>query len=162
MSKKSSGAAKASDGRQLIADNKKARHDYEIVHTHEAGIVLVGSEVKAIREGAVNLRESYIRMKSGELYLIGCHIMPYAFARQDSHNPTRDRKLLMHRREIDRLGVDLTQKGLTLVPLKLYFKDGRCKVEFAVGKGKKHFDKRDSIKKREAERRISRAMNRRR
>ena len=162
MSKKSSGGAKAADGRQLIADNKKARHDYEIVQTHEAGIVLMGSEVKAVRDGGVNLRESYIRMKNGELFLIGCHIMPYAFARQESHNPTRDRKLLMHRREIDRLGVDTTQKGLTLVPLKIYFKDGLCKIEFAVGKGKKHFDKRDAIKSREAERRMTRAMNRRR
>ena len=162
MGKKSSTSSKSSDGRLLIAENKKARHDYEISQTLEAGLVLLGSEVKAIRDGAINLRESHIRFKDGELYLVGCHIMPYEFSRQDSHKPTRDRKLLLHRREIDRLSVDTKQKGLSLIPLKVYFRDGRCKLEFGAGKGKKHFDKRESIQRRDAERRMTRAMARRR
>ncbi len=146
-----------SDGVKVIALNKKARRDYEVVDTLEVGIVLNGAEVKSIRGGLVNLRESYVRVKGGECYLVGCNITPYAFARQEDISPTRDRKLLLHRKEIDRLHVQTTRKGLTIVPLKIYFnKRGRCKLELAVGRGKKLHDKRRDIKDRENKRQLDR------
>ena len=139
--------------------NKQARRNYEIVKTFEAGIELRGSEVKSIRQGSVNLKESYIRIKSGEAFLIGCHISPYTHSRADAHDVTRERKLLLKKREIERLDVDVRKSGLSLVPLKLYFnKDGRCKLELALGKGKKLFDKREDVKKKETQRQIERAL----
>ncbi len=158
MGKKPNKKQSGGGGELLVAQNKKARHDYEILDTHEAGISLLGSEVKSIRAGEVNLKESYIRLKQGEMYLVGCHISPYSHSRQDTYDATRERKLLMHRREIDRLGGDIGKKGLTLVPLKLYFKDGRCKLQLGVARGKKLHDKRQDMKAKEADRRMARAF----
>ena len=147
----------APEGAKVIAVNKKARRDYEVLDSTEAGIVLTGAEVKSIRNGSINLRESYIRVKGNECFLVGCHITPYAFARQEETSPTRDRKLLLHRKEIDRLNVQVTQKGLTLVPLKVYFNSrGRCKLEVGLGRGKKLHDKRRDIKDREVKRQLDR------
>lgn len=140
----------------VVAHNKKARHDYEIIDTIEAGLVLKGSEVKSLRAGGVNLRDSYVRFKSGEAFIIGCHISPYSHSRIDEVLATRDRKLLLHRQELRKLDVKVTQKGLTLIPLRLYFKDGKCKLEVATGKGKKLHDKRETTKRREADREMAR------
>lgn len=158
MSKKKSSTAKNEDGILIVAQNKKARHDYEILDTLETGIVLKGSEVKSIRAGEVNLKESYVRLQNQELYLIGAHISPYKFSPVESHKPTRDRKLLAHKKEILRLDLQADKKGLTLVPLKIYFKNGRCKLEIGVGRGKKLHDKREDIKAKEAKREIDKAM----
>ncbi len=147
------------DGVKTVDVNKKARRDYEILDTAEAGIVLCGSEVKSIRNNGISLRDSYIRMKGDECYLVGCHIAPYKFAGVDAHDPYADRKLLLHRREIDRLAMQVKTKGRTLVPLKVYFnKSGRCKVELGIGRGKKLYDKREDVKGREAKRHIERAI----
>lgn len=155
------GKAKKPPEGDTVAANKKARRDYEIVSSAEAGISLLGSEVKSIRQGNASLKESYIREKNGELYLVGCHISPYSHSPVDAHEPTRQRKLLLHRQEIDRLIVQIARKGLTLVPLRLYFnKDGRCKLEIALGRGKKLFDKREDEKKRVATREVERMLKR--
>ena len=146
-----------SDG-HIIAANKKARRDYEILATFEAGLVLVGSEVKSVRKGGTNLSDSYVKVKNGELFLINCHIAPYSHAPADSHLLTRERKLLLHRKEIEKLAIQISQKGLTIVPLDLHFKNSRCKALLGVGRGKKHYDKREDLKKREADRQIARAM----
>ena len=146
------------DGVLLVAENRKARHDYEILETVEAGIMLLGPEVKSLRDGHGNLRDSYVRPIAGELFLVGCHILPYKFSRADEISPLRDRKLLVHKREMEKLLTNVTRKGLTLVALKLYFKDGKCKVLIAVGRGKKAHDKRDDLKKREAEREMARGF----
>ena len=146
------------EGVSVVASNKKARRDFEITEVLETGIVLQGSEVKSIRAGNVNLRDSYVRVKQHELFLVGCHISPYEHSPSDAHEVARDRKLLAHKREIERIGVKVTQKGLTLVPLRLYFKKGRCKLEIGLGRGKKLYDKRQDIKSREAKRDIERAM----
>ena len=145
------------EGRLVIDVNKKARRDYEILDRFEAGIALLGSEVKSIRTGGVSLRDSYIRFKSGECFLVGCHISPYKFSRNDAHDPYRDRKLLLHGREISRLASQVQAKGLTAVPLSIYFNlKGRCKLELGLGKGKKLYDKREDIKEREAKRALDR------
>ncbi|MCC6952767.1 MAG: SsrA-binding protein SmpB [Deltaproteobacteria bacterium] len=156
MAKKKSSSS--DDGVLLVAENRKARHDYEILETVEAGIVLLGAEVKSLREGHGNLRDSYVRAISGELYLVGCHILPYKFARSEELSPLRDRKLLVHKKEMEKLLTNVTRKGLTLIAIKLYFKDGKCKVLVAVGRGKKAHDKRDDLKKREAEREMERGF----
>lgn len=154
-------AKKQGDGGVLqIAENRKARRDYELLERFEAGLSLLGSEVKSIRGGAVTLTESYIRLIGDELFLVGCHIKPYSFSRMDAHEPTRDRKLLLHRKEIDKITGKLVQQGLTAVPLRIYFKNGRCKLEMALAKGKKLYDKRQDMKAREAERAIERGMKR--
>ena len=146
-------------GKLVIDVNKKARRDYEITEMFEAGISLLGSEVKSVRASGVSLRDSYVRVKDNECMLVGCHIGPYEFARQDSHEPYRDRKLLLHRREISRLFEAIKQKGLTVVPLRIYFnKAGKCKLEIGLGRGKKLFDKREDIKTRDAKRQIERAL----
>ncbi|MFN8389097.1 MAG: SsrA-binding protein SmpB [Bdellovibrionota bacterium] len=142
----------------IVAQNKRARHDYEIMQTAECGIVLSGPEVKSIRDGHMNLKESYVQVHGGEVFLIGCNIKPYAHSRLEEQDADRERKLLMHRREIERLAVQVNQKGLTIVPLKAYFKAGRCKVEIGIGRGKKLHDKRDDLKRREADREMARAM----
>ena len=157
MAKKKAEKSKDEDVK-VVAENRKARHDYEIVETVEAGIALLGPEVKSIREGHVNLRDSYVRPLNGELFLIGCHILPYKFSRADELSPLRDRKLLVHRAEIEKLDSAITRRGLTIVALKMYFKDGRCKVLLALGRGKKSPDKRQDLKKREAEREMQRAF----
>ena len=157
--KKKPQAAQASDGYKVIDVNKKARRDFEIRDTFEAGIALLGSEVKSIRDGGVNLRDSYIRFKNGECYLVGCHVSPYKFSSHDAPDPIRDRKLLLHKRDIEKLGSQVQAKGLTLVPLKIYFnKRGRCKLEVALGRGKKLYDKREDIKAREAARQMERVL----
>lgn len=157
MAKKSS-KKELSNGVLLVASNKKARHDYEVLDTLEVGIVLKGSEVKAVREGSVNLKESYVRIVKEELFLVGAHISPYSHAGDDSHKPTRMRKLLAHRKEIERLTQSVERKGLSLIPIKIYFKNGRCKLEIATGRGKKIHDKRGDMKDREAKREIERVM----
>jgi len=144
-----------------IAVNRRARFEYQIEETFEAGIVLVGSEVKALREGKANLKDSYGRLDGEEVFLWNAHISPYGPASQFGHEPTRTRKLLLHRGEIARLQGKVKERGLTLVPLRLYFKNGRAKIELALARGKKQHDKRDSIKAREVRREIDRAMRRR-
>jgi SsrA-binding protein len=147
-------------GIHVVAENRKARHDYELFERFEAGIVLTGGEVKSIRGGEVNLKESYVREKGGEIFLMDCHISPYRFTSDSTYVPTKPRKLLLKRDEIKKIVMQSTRKGLTLVPTKLYFKNGRCKLEFAMARGKKSFDKREDIKAREAKRQIDRVMKR--
>jgi SsrA-binding protein len=141
-----------------IAVNRRARHEYHIEETLEAGIVLLGSEIKALREGKANLKDSYGRIDGDEVWLWNAHISPYAPASQFGHEPTRTRKLLLHREEIARLTGKVKERGLTLVPLRLYFKRGRAKVELALARGKKQHDKRDAIRERDVRREIDRAM----
>jgi len=148
----------ANEGIKIVAQNKKARHDYFIEDTIEAGIVLSGTEVKSIRQGKVNLKDSYATIEGGEVILNGMHISPYEQGNIFNKDPLRDRKLLLHRREINRLTGLIQQKGLTLVPLQLYFKRGKVKVELGIAKGKKLYDKRDDIAKRDAKREIDRRI----
>ncbi len=138
--------------------NRKAYHDYHIEESLEVGIVLKGSEIKSIREGKVSLRDAYAKPENGELWLFNSHIASYDAASYNTHQPTRPRKLLLHKEEIDRLTKRVAQRGLTLVPLKLYIKHGIAKVEIGVGKGKKIYDKREVIVRRETERQIERAL----
>ena len=145
---------------KAVTTNRRARHDYEILETYEAGMVLVGSEVKSLRDGQVNLKDSYASVRDGELWLVGCHIAPYAFSRLGGHIPERDRKLLLHRREIDRLSAKAAEKGLTLVPLKIYFKEGKAKIELGLGRGKRTYDKRQSLKAKEQKREMDRSLRR--
>ncbi len=152
MNKKSAGGQ--------IAQNKKARHYYELLEFIEAGIVLTGSEMKSIRQGAVNFRDAYVTFRGEEAFLIGLHIAPYSNASYDGHNPDRDRKLLLHRREIHTLADKVQQKGLSLVPVNMHFRNGKVKVELALGRGKKMHDQRHDLKNaaemRDAEREMSR------
>lgn len=145
-----------SDHIKLIATNKKARHDYHLSDEVEAGIVLKGTEVKSIREGRVTIKDAYAEIKNGEVFLRQLHINPYTFAYYDNHDPLRSRKLLLHNYEIKRLIIKTTERGFTIVPLKLYFKNGKIKVQIALAKGKKLYDKRDSIKEREVNRELDR------
>ena len=149
-------------GSSVITVNRKAYHDYHIQETLEAGIVLKGSEIKSIRASKVNLSDAYAKPENGELWLYNSHIASYDAASYNTHEPVRPRKLLLHRREIDTLAGKAVQKGLTLVPLKLYIKHGVAKVELGVGRGKKAYDKRDAIGRRDAEREMERAMKQRR
>ena len=141
-----------------FARNRKALHDFDIEETYEAGIQLTGPEVKSVREGRANLKESYARVRDGEVFLIGAHISPYANARQERQLPTRDRKLLLHRKEIDRLIGKSQEEGKTLIPLKLYSKNGIVKLQIAVASRKRQYDKRREIAKKTADREIERAM----
>jgi SsrA-binding protein len=147
---------------KLIADNRRARHDYNLLERVEAGIVLTGSEVKSLRQGHAILQRAYADTRDGELWLVGLHIPPYEQASVEPHEPDRDRKLLLHRRQIDKLSSQTAEKGLTLVPTRLYFKDGRAKVELAVARGKEGRDKRRDIAERESKRRIERELKTRR
>jgi SsrA-binding protein len=135
-----------------IATNRKARHEYSILNVYEAGIVLKGTEVKSLRRGKASLADSYANLKDGEVWLIGLHINPYEQGNINNHDPLRDRKLLLNRSEIRRLIGKVKEKGLTLIPLRLYFKNGKVKVELALAKGKKSYDKRETIAKRDFER----------
>jgi SsrA-binding protein len=146
---------------KLIAGNKKAYHDFFIEETYEAGIALLGTEVKSLRDGRANLKDCYAMIKNEEVFLIGLHISPYSHGNIMNHDPERTRKLLMHKREIKRLHGLLTQKGYTLVPTKLYFKEGRVKVELGLAKGKKNYDVRETVKEKEAQREIQRATRER-
>ena len=146
------------DGSRPVAQNRRARHDYDILETYEAGIVLVGSEVKSIREGKAQLRDSYARVQDGEVWLYGVHLPPYSFATGFGVvDPDRRRKLLLHRREIAELAKRTSQESLTLIPLSLYFKDGRAKVDIALARGRKRYDKRAAIAERDANREAERA-----
>lgn len=144
---------------KVVAENRKARHDYFIEETYEAGIVLVGTEVKSIRAGKVSLRDSYAEVVNGEVFLQQMHISPYEKGNRFNHDPKRPRKLLLHKREIKRLLGRTMQKGYTLIPLRLYFKNGWVKVELALGRGKKLYDKREDIARRDAQREIARALS---
>lgn len=150
---------KANDsGEKLIASNKKAHHDYFVLQKLEAGIELTGTEVKSLRDGKANLKDSYVIIKGDQAYLFGAHISPYSHGNIQNHDPERTRKLLLHKREIEKLHVQIVEKGLTIVPLRLYFKGSRVKVEIAVVRGKKLFDKRETEKRREADREAAAAM----
>lgn len=144
--------AKKHEGRKLVCQNRKARHDYEILSTVEAGMSLVGSEVKSLRDGNAQLVDSYAEVDKGEVFLVGAQIAQYASASYQNHDPRRRRKLLLHRREIDKLEQRVREKGLTIVPLSIYFKDGRAKVELALARGRKAYDKRDRILERDRSR----------
>ena len=146
----------------VVAGNPKARHDYEILETMEAGMVLTGSEVKSLRGGSASMRESFAIIRDGEPLLIGMHIGPYAQAGYAGHEPTRTRKLLLHKDEIQRLVGKTKERGLTLVPLKVYFTHGLAKIELGLAKGKKTYDRRESLKEKDAQMQIDRAMRRRR
>lgn len=147
------------DGNRQVASNRRARHDYEILETFECGIVLQGSEVKSLRSARVSLQDTWARVDDGELWLFGMHIPPYAHAAGfGAHDPERRRKLLVHRRQIDELVGRLRQQSLTLVPLAVYFKDGRAKVELALAKGKRNYDKRHALASRDADRDAAREV----
>jgi SsrA-binding protein len=145
-------------GEKLVAQNKKAFHDYHIEEKYEAGIVLTGTEIKSIRAGKVNLRDSFAQVRRGEVTLHNMHVSPYEQGNRYNHEPLRTRKLLLHRDQINRLIGAIKEKGYTLVPLKVYLKNGLAKVEIALGKGKKEYDKRESLKKKDAQREIEKAI----
>jgi SsrA-binding protein len=150
------------DGLKVVASNRRARHDYEIIDSYEAGLVLQGSEIKSIREGHVQLKDSFAHVRDGEMYLVGSYIGPYAFSRDGGHEPERSRKLLLQRRQIDRIASDLAEKGLTLIPLRMYLKKGKAKVELGLARGKRTIDKRETIKQRDLDREMERALRGRR
>ncbi|OGP55957.1 MAG: SsrA-binding protein [Deltaproteobacteria bacterium RBG_13_52_11] len=149
---------KEKEGKKIVAQNRKARHDYFIEESYEAGMVLKGTEVKALREGKVNLKDGYARIKNGELFLMDVHISPYAFGNRLNHDPLRPRKLLMHGGEIQRLMGKVQQKGLSLIPLSIYFSHGRAKVSLALAKGKKLYDKREVLKRKVMEKEVERSQ----
>src|SRR5919199_3584776 len=151
-----------SKGGKLIVDNRRARHEYHLLDRVEAGIALTGTEVKSLRDGRVELKRAYADVRDGEVWLVGAHISEYSQGNIANHDPDRDRKLLLHRREIDSLIGKVQERGLTLVPTRLYFKDGRVKVELALARGKELHDKRRDIARREADRQIERALKSRR
>ncbi len=154
--------AEKPSGEKSVATNKKAYHDYFILDKYEAGVVLLGTEVKAIREGRLNLKDSYALVQRGEMFLLNCHISPYSHGNRENHDPTRTRKLLLHEKEIRKLIGKTQEKGLTLVPLRVYLKRGKVKVELGVARGKKMFDKRETERRKEADREASAAMKHRR
>ena len=137
---------------RVVATNREAYHNYHILETHECGIALTGTEVKSVREGRCNLKDGYAQIRQGEAWLVNAHISPYSHGNRDNHDPTRARKLLLHRNEIDKLAGMVQEKGLTLVPTKMYLKKGRIKLELAVARGKKLYDKRETERRREADR----------
>jgi len=149
-------------GRKVIASNRRARHDYAIVDTYECGISLVGTEVKSLREGKANITDAFATIDSGEVWLRNLHIPEYTLGTWTNHTPRRTRKLLLHRGEIDRLVGKTREGGHTLVPLSMYFSDGKVKVELALAKGKKTYDKRQDLARRDADREVARVMGRRR
>jgi SsrA-binding protein len=150
------------DGEKLIVDNRRARHDYHFLEKIEAGLVLTGTEVKSLRDGRASLAQAYADVRDGEAWLVGAHISVYEAGNIANHDPDRDRKLLLHRREVDTLDSKVRERGLTLVPTRLYFRDGRAKVELALARGKELRDKRRDIARREAARDVERALKSRR
>lgn len=146
---------------KTITVNRKAQHDYRILRTVEAGISLLGSEIKSIREGKASIREAYVRPEDGEMWLVGANVARYAPAASRNHEPTRRRRLLLHKRQVAELGRAVDAEGVTIVPLRLYLKNGRAKLEIGLARGKKRYDKRADIAKRDAERQMQRAMRRR-
>ena len=153
--------AKAEPGERVLATNRKAFFHYEVLERAEAGLALVGTEVKSIREGGLNFSDSYVDFRGGELFLVGCRIAPYSHGNLLNHAPDRDRKLLLHKREILKLGGKATERGLTLVPLRVYLKNGRVKMEIGLARGKQSHDKRESIKKKDQEREARQGLSRR-
>lgn len=151
-------ATKPDSGEKLIASNKKALHDYFIVQKFEAGLALTGTEVKSLRGGKAQLKDAYVIFKDGEAFLFGAHISPYTHGNIENHDPERTRKLLLHRNEIEKLRVQTVEKGLSIVPLRLYFKGSRVKAEIAIVRGKKQYDKRETERTREADREAAQAM----
>lgn len=147
---------------KVVCQNKKARYEYHILEVIEAGMVLLGTEVKSLRQGRAHLKDSYARVKDGELFLMQSHISPYSHAYHDNHDPDRVRKLLVHKREIKRLQGKTQEKGLTLVPLKIYFKNGKAKVELGLARGKRTYDKRETLKRKTEQRDLERAIKDRR
>jgi SsrA-binding protein len=156
MSRKS-----ADPNTKTVATNRRAHHDFEILETFEAGLVLEGSEVKSLRDGKANLKDSFAQVKGGEVWLVGMYVAPYSFSRGGGHDPERTRKLLMHRREIDRIAGKLAEQGLTLVPLRLYLREGKAKIEIGLARGRRTVDKRQAIRVREQKREMERALRRR-
>jgi SsrA-binding protein len=152
-------SAPPAERKQSVARNPKATHDYHILETWECGIVLTGTEVKSLRNGHASIKEAYARLRHGEVFLDGMNITPYEQGNRYNHDPVRTRKLLLHRREIEKLIGAVEQKGLTLVPLELYFRNGRAKVALALGRGKKVYDKREDLKRRAVERETARAVS---
>ena len=150
------------DGKRTIVRNRRARHDYDVLETLEAGISLLGPEVKSLRAGTVDVADAYAAIRRGEAFLLHLHIRPYPQAGRENPDPMRERRLLLHRREIARLEGRLSEGGTTLVPLSLYWKDGRCKVELALARGRRKADKREAIREREEEREVRRALRARR
>ena len=146
------------DNTKVLATNRKAYHDYHIEETHETGIALTGTEIKSVRAGSVNLRDAYAQVKNGELWLMNVHIAPYEPASRQNVDPYRDRKLLMHRKEILRLFGRVQEKGLTVIPLRMYLKKNRAKLEIGLARGKRQYDKREAISKRDAAREMERAV----
>jgi SsrA-binding protein len=143
---------------KIVTTNRKAFHDYHIQETYEAGISLLGTEVKSLREGRANLKDSYVIIKNGEAFLLNCHISPYSHGNIQNHDPLRTRKLLLHKKEINKLWGNISQKGYTLIPLKIYFKNRKAKVEIGLARGKRQYEKRAAIKEKEAQREIERHM----
>jgi SsrA-binding protein len=146
---------------KTVASNRRARHDYEIQEVFEAGLVLLGSEVKSLRGGRADLKDSYGMVEAGEMWLVGTRISPYPFARDGGHDPERPRKLLLNRHEIARIRAKLEQRGLTLIPLSMYFKEGKAKVELGLARGKAKYDKRESLRRAQADREMQRAVRHR-
>ena len=162
MGKKSNKSDKSGPKHSPVIINKKARFNYHLLEKLEAGMALLGTEVKSLRQGKANLEEAFCRIRNGELYLLGCHIAGYEHGNIANHDPLRPRKLLVHRRELKKLEVKMAQKGLTVVPMRIYFTHGLAKVEIALAQGKSRQDKREKIKERQARRDIRRALDRRR
>jgi SsrA-binding protein len=154
-------AKSAASDVKIVATNRKATHDYTVEDRFEAGLALLGTEVKSIRAGGANLREGYIQMRSGEPYLVNTHIAPYDAAGREGHDPLRPRKLLLHKKEIERLMSGTQERGWTIIPLKIYLKQGRLKIEIALARGKRQYDKRQAIAKRDSDRQIDRLMKER-
>lgn len=161
MAKKNQSEKPAPQGEKLVVSNKRARFDYHIIETYEAGMVLTGAEIKSIRAGGVSLAQSFVASMSDELYIVGAHINPYAFDTSKEYDATRRRKLLLNRAEIEKISSRIASKGYTCVPLRIYLKGGRAKLEIALAKGKNAPDKRDTIKERESKREIDRAVKKR-
>ena len=151
-------ATKKPSSEKMICKNRKAWHNYFIDETYEAGIVLKGSEIKSCRQGRANLKDSYAKIRNGELYLVNSHISPYSHANQLNHDPLRSRKLLLHKEEIRRLIGKINERGMTLIPLKMYLKHGKAKVELGLAKGKRLYDKRESIKRKTEKRELERSL----
>jgi SsrA-binding protein len=148
-------------GEKLIAENRRARHEYHLLDRYEAGLQLTGTEVKSLRDGGGNLRDAYAQLRGGEVFLVGANIAPYRQGNIANHDPLRDRKLLLHRREIEKLGSQVAERGMTLVPLAMYFSDGRVKLELGLGRGKERADRRHALAERDAKRQIERALRER-
>lgn len=146
---------------KVVATNRKARHEFFLLDTFEAGMVLQGSEIKSIRAGQISLKEAFVRTDGNEVWLVNAHVAPYNPASRQNHDPLRERKLLLHKKQIARLWDETRQKGTTIVPTQVYIKEGKAKVEIALAKGKRNYDKRQSIKTRETDREIRRALNKR-